>query len=71
MPNHFSETKVYIYGIGFHKYIMNNIKGLNRVLKDKDVVIYKVAVYINNFVLLRIFYEGVACIIKSWDIIYR
>ena len=50
---------------------MNNIKGLNRVLKDQDVVIYKVAVYINDFVLLRIFYEGVACIIKSWDIIYR
>ena len=23
-----------------------------------------------DFVLLRIFYEGVACIIKSWDIIY-
>ena len=50
---------------------MNNIKGLNRVLKDQDVVIYKVAVYIDDFVLLRIFYEGVACIIKFWDIIYR
>ena len=24
----------------------------------------------HDFVLLRIFYEGVACIIKSWDIIY-
>ena len=29
------------------------------------------AVYINDFVLLRIFYEGVAHTIKSWDIIYR
>ena len=29
------------------------------------------AVYINDFVLLRIFYEGVACTIKSWDIIYK
>ena len=29
------------------------------------------AVYIHDFVLLRIFYEEVACTIKSWDIIYR
>ena len=50
--------------------MVNNIKGLNRVLNDLDVVIYKVAVFIHDFVLLRIFYEGVACIIKSWDIIY-
>ena len=35
------------------------------------MVIFKVAVYIHDFVLLRIFYEGVACIIKSWDIIYK
>ena len=35
-PNHFSKeiTKVYIYKIGFHKYMVNNIKGLNQVLKD-------------------------------------
>ena len=26
--NHFSKTKVYIYEIGFHKYMINNIKGL-------------------------------------------
>lgn len=26
---------------------------------------------LHDFVLLRIFYEGVACIIKSWDIIYK
>ena len=51
--------------------MVNNLKGLNRVLKDYDIVIYKVAVYIYDFVLLRIFYEGVACIIKSWDIIYK
>ena len=51
--------------------MVNNLKGLNRVLKDYDVVIYKVTVYINDFVLLRIFYEGVTCTIKSWDIIYR
>ena len=25
---------------------------------------------LHDFVLLQIFYEGVACIIKSWDIIY-
>ena len=50
--------------------MMNGLKGLNRVLKDKDVVIYKVTVYIYDFVLLRIFYEEVACTIKSWDIIY-
>ena len=30
----------------------------------------QVAIFIHNFVLLRIFYEGVACTIKSWDIIY-
>ena len=29
-----------------------------------------VAVYFYDFVLLRIFYEGVVCTIKSWDIIY-
>ena len=51
--------------------MLNNLKGLNRVINDQDVVIYKVAVYIYDFVLLRIFYEGVACTIKSWDIIYR
>ena len=28
-------------------------------------------VYVNDFILLQIFYEGVACTIKSWDIIYR
>ena len=35
------------------------------------LIIFKVAVYIKDFVLLRIFYEGVAYTIKSWDIIYR
>ena len=45
--------------------MVNNLKGLNRVLKDYDVVIYKVAVYIYDFVLVRIFYEWVACTIKS------
>ena len=30
----------------------------------------KSAVYIHDSVLLRIFYEGVACTIKSRDIIY-
>ena len=45
--------------------MVNNLKELNRVLKDYNVVIYKVAVYINDFVLLRIFYEGIACTIKS------
>ena len=25
-PNHFSKTKVYIYEIRFHKYMMNNFK---------------------------------------------
>ena len=34
-------------------------------------IFMKVIVYIHDFVLLRIFYEGVACTIKSWDIIYR
>ena len=29
------------------------------------------AVNLHDFVLLRIFYEGVACTIKSWDIIYK
>ena len=29
------------------------------------------AIYIHDFVLLRIFYEDVACIIKFWDIIYK
>ena len=38
--------------------MMNNFKELNRLLKDYDVVIYKVAVFIHDFVLLRIFYEG-------------
>ena len=34
--NHFSKKllKVYIYEIGFHKYMVNNLKGLNRILKD-------------------------------------
>ena len=50
--------------------MMNNLKGLNHVLKDKDVEIYKGAIYVHDFVLLQIFYGGVACIIKSWDIIY-
>ena len=51
--------------------MVNNLKGLNRVLMDWDIVIYKVAVYIYDFVLLRIFYEGVVYTIKSWDMIYR
>ena len=34
MPKHFSKTKVHIYEIGFYKYMVNNLKGLNRVLKD-------------------------------------
>ena len=33
-PNYFSKTKVYIYEIGFHKYMVNNLKGLNWILKD-------------------------------------
>ena len=40
-PKHFSKKllkyifmKSYIYEIGFHKYMVNNLKGLNRVLKD-------------------------------------
>ena len=45
--------------------MVNNLKGLNWVLKDYDVVIHKVAVYFHNFVLQRIFYEEVACTIKS------
>ena len=49
---------------------MNNLKWLNHVLKDKDVEIYKIAIYVHDFVLLQIFYEGVDCTIKSWDIIY-
>ena len=51
--------------------MVNNLKWLNRVLKDLDIVIYKVAVYIYDFVLLRIFYEGVACTIKFSDIIHK
>ena len=34
-PNHFSKKLLkYIYEIGFHKYMMNNLKGLNWVFKD-------------------------------------
>ena len=47
---------------------MNNLKGLNHVLKDKDVEIYKGAIYVHDFVLLQIFYKGVAYTIKSWEI---
>ena len=28
---------MYIYEIGFHKYMMTDLKGLNWVLKDKDI----------------------------------
>ena len=31
------------------------IKGLNRVLKDQDVIIFKVTIIYYDFVLLRIF----------------
>ena len=34
---------------------MNNLKGLNWVLNDQEVVIYKVTVKYYDFVLLRIF----------------
>ena len=50
--------------------MMNNFKELNWVHKDYDVIIYKVAILIHDFILLRIFYERVACIIKFCDIIY-
>ena len=40
------------------------------LLKDKDVIIFKVAVNLHDFVLLLIFFERIAFIIKSWDIIY-
>ena len=55
----------YFSKIEFHKYMINNLKGLNPVLKDQNVVIYKVAIFIYYFVLLRIFYKGVVCTIKS------
>ena len=47
--------------------MMNNLRCNNRGLRcsnlQSDSLRY-------DFVLLQIFYEGVACIIKSWDKIF-
>ena len=50
--------------------MMNNLKGLKlgtQGLRYSNLQSGSLHLY---FVLLRIFYEGVVCTIKSWDIIY-